>query len=241
VNLSDKILSKNEIDILAKSLNFIPKPKLTDTGDVNDAVAQFERRIKLAYHFGKHPGNKRNLSTKFKEKSTWSPPEHTIHDKINMHLTNIENEIQNVDNNYGKSNISKSERKALNRLRKDNTIVIKPADKGSSTVIMSKTDYLTEAYRQLNNEHHYSQIPGPIHDDTLINNNNQLQLIANKGLLSKKQLEYLKAKADSRPRKFYMLPKIHKENVNGVETIKLHQDVQLFRIVVVTLIGLPNT
>jgi len=37
-------------------------------------------------------------------------------------------------------------------------IVIKPADKGSANVIMSREDYVTKAMRQLNKEEHYCQM-----------------------------------------------------------------------------------
>ena len=40
-----------------------------------------------------------------------------------------------------KSNISQEERKALKELSKDNDIVIVPADKGRSTVVMNRKDY----------------------------------------------------------------------------------------------------
>ena len=40
-----------------------------------------------------------------------------------------------------KSNISNQERNALNQLSKDKNIVILPADKGRTTVILNKTEY----------------------------------------------------------------------------------------------------
>ena len=37
-------------------------------------------------------------------------------------------------------------------------VVIKPADKGSAVVVWEKTDYLTEAERQLSDEKTYEEI-----------------------------------------------------------------------------------
>ncbi|CAH8290779.1 unnamed protein product, partial [Heterobilharzia americana] len=39
-------------------------------------------------------------------------------------------------------NLTKLENSALNNLRKDNSIVIAKSDKGNSTVVMDKSDYL---------------------------------------------------------------------------------------------------
>ena len=48
-----------------------------------------------------------------------------------------------------KSNLSKDERIALKELSKDNDIVIVPADKGRSTVVMNKSDYNTKMNKLL--------------------------------------------------------------------------------------------
>ena len=52
-------------------------------------------------------------------------------------------------------------REALKNLRRrtqTDEIVIKSANKGSATVIMSREDYVTEAMRQLNREEHYHRL-----------------------------------------------------------------------------------
>lgn len=46
-------------------------------------------------------------------------------------------------------NITSEKTKALHQLKNNTTIVIKPADKGSMTVVMDWTGYLREATRQL--------------------------------------------------------------------------------------------
>ena len=57
-----------------------------------------------------------------------------------------------------KDNLTREERGALKSLRnrvQTGEIVIKPADKGSATVVMSHDDYVAEAMRQLIREEHY--------------------------------------------------------------------------------------
>ena len=62
----------------------------------------------------------------------------------------------NVYTNH--QNMSAMERRALNKLRKNLIIVIKPADKGSATVILSIENYIREAHRQLNNPKYYKKL-----------------------------------------------------------------------------------
>ena len=57
-----------------------------------------------------------------------------------------------------KKNLKKEEYQAMRELYNNNDIVIKPADKGGSIVIMNTTDYIAEADRQLNNPDHYEKL-----------------------------------------------------------------------------------
>ena len=50
-----------------------------------------------------------------------------------------------------RDNQSKKEHKSINQLKKDNDIVILPADKGRSPVILNKTAYIDKRYDQINN------------------------------------------------------------------------------------------
>ena len=50
-----------------------------------------------------------------------------------------------------KDNMSKDERKALKELQSDASIVVLPADKGRSTVILNREDYLEKCMDHINN------------------------------------------------------------------------------------------
>ena len=50
----------------------------------------------------------------------------------------------------------------MRELHNNRNIIIKPADKGGSTVTMNTTDYIQEAQRQLLNPEHYK----PLTSDT---------------------------------------------------------------------------
>ena len=211
INLSDKILGQDEISILSKGLNFIPKPLKPNADEVQKSLNDFSRRSKLAYFFSDRssaPGDR----LPFCENSNWTPGDDQIPDRLHDLLNELSDSVNtfNPQGNNSRSNITKSERTALQNLQKDPDIIIKPADKGSSTVIMNKASYLNEGYRQLSNRLHYRRIQNPVHPNIRNSVNKILSDLKTKGNLKKKQLEYLEVKADPRPRQFYLLPKIHK-------------------------------
>ena len=57
-----------------------------------------------------------------------------------------------------RDNLTKDERTALRSLQNRSDIVIKPADKGSAVVVMSREDYVAEAHRQLGDIQYYHQL-----------------------------------------------------------------------------------
>ena len=57
-----------------------------------------------------------------------------------------------------KDNLLSGERKALRHVRQRTDIKIKPADKGSAIVMMSKDDYIKEAHQQLNAQLYYQKL-----------------------------------------------------------------------------------
>lgn len=66
-----------------------------------------------------------------------------------------------------KDNISIQEATVLCELQKLRHIVIKPADKGSTVVILSREQYILEVERQLNDKVHYKKLEKPIYLDTV--------------------------------------------------------------------------
>ena len=66
----------------------------------------------------------------------------TIRAKVSLRLQN---------SNPPKDNLSKDEHKALKELQSDTSIVILPANKGRSTVILNREDYLEKCMDHINN------------------------------------------------------------------------------------------
>ena len=139
-------------------------------------------------------------------------------------IHNTLKEIKKKDNKKFKRILKKEEWTAINTLRRNENIVIKPADKGGNIVIMNKEDYIQEGLRQLSDHNFYEELE----EDPIQNYNNQIYQVlhqaANLNIIDDKMNKTLYNKTPRIP-SFYMLPKIHKPNnpgrpiVNGIGSI----------------------
>uniref|UniRef100_A0A671SLA0 Uncharacterized protein n=1 Tax=Sinocyclocheilus anshuiensis TaxID=1608454 RepID=A0A671SLA0_9TELE len=100
---------------------------------------------------------------------------------------------------------------ALNLLKNNTDIVIKQADKGNAVVLLDKKDYLWEGMKQLENTDHYTPLDKPIYPQTKVEVEEILEEMHDRRIINRKQWEYLSGPAVPRARRFYLLPKIHKE------------------------------
>ena len=91
-------------------------------------------------------------------------------------------------------------------LHNNRNIIIKPADKEGSIVIMNTADYVQEAHRQLLNPEHYK----PLTSDPTINYNKYIHHLIDQawrlGIITDTTKESLQTK-NPRTSTFYMLPK----------------------------------
>ena len=84
----------------------------------------------------------------FHVKSDWDPP---VQPSVALEtfLEEVKFELANIKFNRPKDNLSQGERKALKELSRDKNIVIKNADKGTTTVMMNRADKLNEGQVQI--------------------------------------------------------------------------------------------
>ena len=106
---------------------------------VLESSNQFGRRLQLAYYYRK---SKCTFKQKFVPKSTWVPPKKDIPKVIFDTIKKIESDISKLKVPYHQNNLSHAEIKAIKNIRNNSDMIIKPADKGSATVIMNKIDYI---------------------------------------------------------------------------------------------------
>ena len=211
-NLSKRLFTDSEIKLLSRGLGFVPTPEKIDRCQIKRDLEKFGRNFRLKMYYLDQPTSAFSEVPVFRPPSNWTP---LIRDtQLEIYLSEIEEKLMNINeegNNY--PNLSKEERKSLQNLMEDDTIVIKPADKGSAIVIWDKDDYIKECDKQLGDQSVYE----PCNDfkPTIINNKIKSILTKMKSSkeIDKKIFEYLLVKKPQLGR-FYLLPKIHKRTFN---------------------------
>ena len=116
--------------------------------------------------------------------------------------------------NHITDNLTQHERQALRNLKKRQDIIIKPADKGSGTVVMDRTWYVDECNRQLNDPKFYKKQDGDITNQIQERVTTYVQRMLKDGYIDEKTKQYL-IQTNVKPGRFYILPKIHKTGNPG--------------------------
>ena len=146
INLSNQFLTNSEIDLLSKGLKYIPKPYHSDRTSIDEGLAASSRRTKLTLFFH-YEGDSVNPKKTFCHKSKWTPSDKSLGgfaDDIANHFSKLGEDVNNIKLEQHKQNMSKVDYRALKSLKNRKNIVIKPADKGSSTVVLNKSEYIND-------------------------------------------------------------------------------------------------
>lgn len=199
-------LSEIEEKMLQRGLFFIPTSEGVEKESLQRDLFRYHRKLMLLDHFDYTVNSNREL---FVNPSTWVPEWDLISKPIQELIRVDRRELQNLSwKKEEQSNMSLVERRA--QLQRNTDIVIKLMDKGSKIVLMDKHQYLTEAYRQLQNQEHYL----PLSSSLQLENQKKIREIFDNlyegKMITAKQRYYLYGDDPPCPRKFYLLPKIHK-------------------------------
>lgn len=208
VNLSMKTLTDNEYLLLSKGLKFIPAPALK--GAKNDLMRdfnEFARKLRCKFLFY----SKNENIHPFRENSKYEP--HYSCDALENYIFQTKHELSSMQPRRFRDNLKPGERSSISSLLRDKSILIKKADKSNNVVVLDKSIYLSEAYRQLQS-HHYTSLDG--FDFKVLRNNindyvtrmhihNEIDEISFKYMINGNQKNY-------GPGQMHILPKIHKIN-----------------------------
>ena len=151
-NLSDKKLTNEQINLLAKRLKYIPTPvthEMQTKKQLLRDVDHFARRMCLQYIFH---GENTKLHP-FHVKSTWKPQVQPSV-ALESYLEKIKIKLAELELKNPKDNLNPAERETLNTLKGDTNINLKKADKGTTTVVLNIEDKIKEGQTQLDNREH---------------------------------------------------------------------------------------
>ena len=212
LNLSKRALSSAEISLLSKGLKFVPTPRFVDQAAIKTDLESFGRKLRLAWHF--RNDDRVFEPNPFKPKSNFDPKDNDA--AIELYLSKLEEEILEMNTKLKYHNVTREERRAIDSLRNDPSIIIKGADKGSCIVVWDREDYLSEAEKQLGVEDVYEKLEGEVVSPLVSVIKKCLANIQRRGDISKETLDYFLVK-NPKVGRFYLLPKIHKRlhNVPG--------------------------
>ena len=107
-------------------------------------------------------------------------------------------------------NLTVAEVKALDRLKKDDTIVVTPADKGKALVIMDKDEYINRMKVKFSDQTTYQMIEKDPTQEIKENIIEQLKSLKKKGHIGEELYDKLYPHVAQIPRA-YGSPKIHKD------------------------------
>ena len=138
-----------------------------------------------------------------------------------------------------RSNISRAEREAIKALAKDDSIVILPADKGCTTVILNKQDYHNKVKALLDDTNTYEKLTS---DPTRAIKNKLIQTLKEwrkEERIPNYLYNQLYPTAENVP-KFYGLPKIHKKDVPRAFGSMMYDTAKFLAKIMKPLVGLNS-
>jgi len=226
-NLSSVTIDDTSVSLLDLGLKFIPTPLSIPLLSQHLPIERVIRNIKLKDYFFHHPRPEDSndwVKVPFVAPSTFTPRDSLLSDLTLCNILDIRkfkaDTIRPLSSDPLKpkilrlpafsKNLSTAQSEALKSLKSNSNIIIQEADKGGAVVIMDSNLYIQEGLRQLNNSKYYLPIDQPITPLIIPKINSILELMTKQRFISSKQCSFLSTTPTPNPRKFYLLPKIHK-------------------------------
>ena len=156
MNRSNKHLSSSDESLLTYGPSFIPSTIYIDYFDLQVGFDRFCKKMRNAYLRSKRPA-KEEIESKMSEISQHpfeNPPyvpnpkpwagNKTTNAPLETFLQKIANVLFSGNKLPIQHNLSRNERSSLNKFRNNSDLVLKMQDKGSSFVIMNRSEYLAK-------------------------------------------------------------------------------------------------
>ena len=203
-HLSDKTFS-----LLARPPKFCPTPTQCSHSAIRLSVSDFLRKLKWRSFLPRRP----NLS-RFRTSSKRQPPPRCVAPAVRAICRKLKAAVnaclKDCSRCFPASNLCADEQAELRRLREDLSVTILPADKGGKWVIMPTSKYITEAERQLADRRQYLETTEDVDKTTKHRLTRLLRHLRNNNFLTAREFRALLPPQHYQPRRFYLLPKVHK-------------------------------
>ena len=98
-------------------------------------------------------------------------------------------EMNEINNAKTKHNLTRNGRTALKQFMQSDTLIINKADKGSTIVVIDKTDYISEGLEHLSDTKTYTKLNNDRTKEVIITIRNTLEKLKKIGLLSPRMAE----------------------------------------------------
>lgn len=155
INLSKRQLTPPQLSLLTKGLGFVPNTR--HTPDYTKGITKLTRSLRLRHHFsGVESATTPNTTPPFKPRSTWQPP--TADGTTESYLADLPRKLEEMETRPFQDNLTKAERAALTELRRDDTIIIRNADKGSCLVVEDREQYTADGLAHLSDPEVYEVV-----------------------------------------------------------------------------------
>ena len=207
-NYSKKQLTSSQISLLEKGLKFVTTRKRANIGKILADLREWERRMRLQeYFFDKNKEEmdedvdeqERNISTRAKiwqemesreRNKVWMPPDGRD-PALDLYIELVKEDIVSGLKWKTSNNISSDEEIALKELMNDDSIIIRPADKGSGIVVMETSQYIEQVQKDIHNNSTYSTTDKDL--TTTVSNKVKklLKGLYNDGVIDSKMKKYM--------------------------------------------------
>ena len=213
-------LDKDEEELLSKGMSFVPTSDKADIFKSLDDLENFYRKVRLKAFFSEIDEDDQESSSesefnKYEEKMKKFTPKAGQFEGVDKYIESCKKQIkvEHIGAIIKRKNVNVRELEALRKLKTRRDIVIKPADKGGAVCVWDKDKYIEEGRRQLYDGSYYKKLEIDSTDKIQKDLVKELEEMINASKLPK-EAKHLLMRAP-RCAAFYLLPKIHKQNIPG--------------------------
>jgi hypothetical protein len=210
--------------LLTMNVKFIPRPRIDIDQPLQD-WDKLERSVRIRYAFRDAEDKGFNPKFHIPSESEWKPPKasNSIEYGLSVGRKALTDALWSVDESVWRPNFSTRIVSAFKDFVRGADVLVKPADKNLGLVVLSRSWYIAEGLRQLQDDTTYAIEPefGFVVEDLFAKRKELLARWSGKGLpgkqLTKQLLRYLSYPTEETlviP-EFHHLPKVHKPRLAG--------------------------